>query len=110
MQKTITLRTNYNNKLACSCFAHIDLAPAAGIPESTLNTTVFEIRTSDNSHPPVKAKLINLIRVPLWKVCDALSYPSHGMDSLSFQEWMLQNNNVDFEKQMAVYYYQRIEQ
>lgn len=108
MQKVITFKTNYNNKLACQCFPHIDIAPAGGIPESKLNDTIIEIRTADNSHPPVKTKLINLIRLKLWQVSDALSYPSHGMDSTAFQEWMITHNDISFDKSMAVYFYQKI--
>lgn len=108
MLKIITFKTNYNNKLDCKCFPHIDIAPNTGIPESKLSDTVIEIRTADNSHPPVKTKLVNLLRLPLWQVNDALTYPSHGCNSTSFQEMMVMENSADFDKQMAVYFYERI--
>jgi hypothetical protein len=107
-QKIINLKTNYNNKLHCNCFPHIDLAPAAGVRESLIENTVFEIRTVDGSHPPVKTKLVTLIRIPLWKISDALSYPSHGIDSVSFQEKMVAENSFTHDKEMAVYFYQRL--
>lgn len=111
MHKTITLKTNYNQKIGCDNFLHIDLAPAGGIPESKLNGTVIEIRTMDNSHPPVKTKLVNLVRLPLWKICDLISYPSHGMDSVSFQAWMVENNEkLNADSPLAVYFYQRIKE
>lgn len=108
MLKIITLKTNYNNKLHCKCFPHIDIAPAGGIPESKMNDTIIEIRTADNSHPPVKTKLINLLRLPLWQVSDVITYPSHGCDSTSFQEMMVLENNADFNKPMAVYFYEKV--
>jgi hypothetical protein len=108
MTKIITLKTNYNTKLECKCFVHIDIAPTDRIPESKLEETVIEIRTADNSHPPVKTKLVNLLRLPLWQVSDAITYPSHGMDSTTFQEMMVVDNNADFNKAMAVYFYERI--
>jgi hypothetical protein len=108
MQKVITFKTNYNNKLGCKVFPHIDVAPATGIPESKLEERIIEIRTADNSHPPVKTKLINLLRLPLWQVSDALTYPSHGMDSTAFQEMMILNNDITPDKPMAVYFYEKI--
>ncbi|HEU4574613.1 MAG TPA: hypothetical protein VFS36_06385 [Chitinophagaceae bacterium] len=109
-QKTITFQTNYNNKMNCRCFTHIDDAPAKGIPESVMNDTVFEIRTADNSHPPVKTKMVSLVRLPLWRVSDVLSYPSHGMDSVTFQEKMVIEKGLHADKEMAVYFYQKIEE
>lgn len=109
MQKVITLKTNYNTKLDCKCFVHIDIAPAGGIPESKMDDTIIEIRTADNSHPPVKTKLVNLLRLPLWKISDAVTYPSHGMDSTAFQEMMiLTSDHMSPDKAMAVYFYERI--
>jgi hypothetical protein len=73
-----------------------------------MEETIIEIRTADHSHPPVKTKLVNLSRMALWQLSDALTFPSHGVDSTSFQEMMMINENADFNKQMAVYFYQRI--
>jgi hypothetical protein len=108
MTKIITFQTNYNNKMGCECFTHIDVAPASRIPESRLEDTTIEIRTADQSHPPVKAKLIDLIRIPLGGITDYLTYPSHGVDSRSFQDKMVTENQFTREKQMAVYFYKRI--
>lgn len=108
MQKTITFKTNYNTKLECKCFVHIDIAPVGGITESKMSESIIEIRTADNSHPPVKTKLVNLLRLQLWQINDALTYPSHGMDSTAFQEMMVIDNQADFNKPMAVYFYERI--
>ena len=41
--------TNHNNKLACDCMIHIELAPAGGIGESVLEETIFEFRTQDHN-------------------------------------------------------------
>jgi hypothetical protein len=107
--KVITFKTNYNNKMDCKCFPHIDIAPVGGIPESKMEETVIEIRTADNSHAPVKTKLVNLLRLPLWQINDALTYPSHGVDSTTFQEMMVVDNHADFSKSMAVYFYERLQ-
>jgi hypothetical protein len=110
MHKTITFQTNYNNKLHCDCFTHIDVAPTAGIPGSKLEETVVEIRTADNTHPSVKTKLVDIIRLPLWRISDCLSYPSHGIDSADFQHMMITNNEkVNADTAMAVYFYKKIQ-
>lgn len=104
----VTLRTNYNNKLDCLCFCHIDAAPGKPITETDLSTAVFEIRTVDNSHPPVKARLINLLRVPLKGLTDHLTLPSHGMNANEYYDWILSHKpNYDCDSQMAVYFYKR---
>lgn len=109
MHKIINFKTNYNNKLDCRCFTHIDVASGNGITESQANNTVFEIHTVDKSHPPVKVKIIDIIRTPLWRICNALSYPSHGMESTAFQEMMiLSSESMNMDKQMAVYFYEKI--
>lgn len=110
MIKTITFKTNYNNKLHCQCFTHIDIAPPGGIPESRMEDTVIEVKTADNSYPVIKTKLVNMIRLPLWKISDCLSFPSHGLDSVEFQTMMVGNNEkVNADTPMAVYFYCKLQ-
>jgi hypothetical protein len=109
MSKTIYLPTNFNNKLACDFFIHIDEAPRSGIPESKLENTVIEIRTSDNSHPPVKTKMKDIIRLPLGDLSSALTWQSHGIDSIGFVKTTIQHKpKLNIKSPMAVYFYQRI--
>lgn len=109
MSKTIYLPTNYNNKLACHCFIHIDLAPLGPVIESKIETTPIEIRTSDNSHPPVTVKLNDLLRLPLNDVAAIFTWPSHGMDKLGYiSHLLLQKPNINNSTPMAVYFYKKI--
>jgi hypothetical protein len=110
MNKTIYLPTNFNNKLACSCFIHVDEAPRSGIPESRLEETVIEIRTSDNSHPPVKTKLFDIIRLKLGDLPTSLTWQSHAVDAITFAEKLLTDKpKLNTSTPMAVYFYQRID-
>lgn len=107
--KTLYFQTNYNNKLACNCFIHIDLAPRTGIPERQLNESVFEIRTTDNSHPPVQVKLFDLARMPLERITSCLSWTSHAMDTFDFIRWFLtEKPGNTLRTEMGIYFYQRI--
>lgn len=108
--KTIYLKTNYNNKLACSGFVHIDVAPKEFISESKLAALDLEIRTADNSHPPVKVKLVDLLRVELFHLSSVMTYPSHGVDAFTFAEKLMkENSELKTTSPMAVYYYVRQE-
>ena len=107
--KTIYWQSNYNNKLACDCFLHIDLAPKETIPESKFEKIEVEIRTSDNSHPPTAAKLKDILRLPLKDISAVFTWPSHGLDRLSFINFILQQNRkINNETPMAIYYYEKL--
>lgn len=101
---TMYLKTNYNNKMGCRGFIHVDRAPKNPIPASKLGQ-LREIRTADNSHPPVQMQILALTRFQLGEIIDLLSIPSHGMDAVDFINWWKQENNEDEETEMAVYYY-----
>lgn len=103
--QTMYLKTNYNNKLGCHSFLHIDRAPKDPIPSSKLGE-VREIRTADNSHPPVLKKIMALTRFKLGEMIDCFSMPSHGMDACDFINWWKKENNETEGTELAVYYYQ----
>lgn len=110
MTKKITILTNYNNKLQCGSFIHIDLAPTQGIPESVLENTEVELHTRDNSHPPVKARLMDICRLELHQLHSLATWQSHGMDHLKFREWITQQNpSLTIASKMCIYYYQKID-
>jgi hypothetical protein len=104
--KTLFFQTNYNNKLACQCFIHIDVAPKVRIPESQLERPL-EIRTADNSHPPIQAKIVDMLRLPLRDITSIFSWPSHGLDSLNFKLWMMEKQ-TPADQEMAVYFYSKM--
>lgn len=102
-----TFDTNYNGKLACQKFLHIDKAPAQGIPESKLAALEVEISTADGSHPPVKAKVVDIARVPLYLLSNILTWQSHGIvaaELISQQEKL----GMEATQPMAVYLYQKL--
>ncbi len=109
MSKTIYIPTNYNNKLACDCFLHIDMAPLGPVIETKIQNTPIEIRTADNSHPPVTVKLNDLLRLPLHDISALFTWPSHAMDKLTYISHLLtQKPNINNTTPMAVYFYQKI--
>src|SRR3954463_2206326 len=85
--KISRLTTNFNNKLECNRFIHLDTAPKGGMPESLLENTVYEIRTDDHSHPPISVKLKDLLRIKLSEINSAITWQSHGMELFEYIDW-----------------------
>jgi hypothetical protein len=108
--KTVNFRTNYNNKLACPYFIHLDIAPARGsVPESVLDNTLIVISTMDGSHAPVRTRLHDLSRFPLKDLHDNLVLLSHGMTKDKFLDLLLAKKGVTLDTELAVYYYHQVE-
>jgi hypothetical protein len=108
--KTVNFRTNYNNKLDCPYFIHLDVAPPQGsVSESVLDNTFIVISTIDGSHPPVKTKLYDLARFPLKNLHDNLVLLSHGMTKDQFLDMLLKKKGVTADTEMAVYYYHQVD-
>jgi hypothetical protein len=108
--KTVNFRTNYNNKLACPYFIHLDVAPARGsVTDSILDTTLIVISTMDGSHPPVRTKLYDLSRFALKDLHDNLALLSHGMTRDQFLDIMLKKKGVTADTELAVYFYHQVE-
>ncbi len=102
----INFRTNYNNKLACPHFIHLDIAPRNPIPESKLDSTVIEIATTDQSHPPVQKKCVDLARVKFKDVSGIFFYVSHGMTRDQYlQLAAAEKKQITGDTEMAIYYY-----
>lgn len=107
--KRIVLQTNYNGKLHCDTFTHIDVAPKGTITESIAENLVAEIYCKDNSHPPVKAKLVDLLRLPLHQLSMVLTWPSHGMTFPQYLDWITARSpSITLHTPMAIYFYQKI--
>lgn len=105
--KVITIPTNYNNKMGCDCFPHIDIAPRQPVPESRLHSTTIELRTADNSHPPVKVRVMDICRMPLNKVPLYAAWLSHGMDDQQLRATFFAAGYPP-QTEIAIYYYQKL--
>ena len=104
--KRIYWPTNFNNKLSCKSFIHIDKAPEGLVPVSKWGCEVT-ICTKDNSHPPVVAILHSMIGGTIDEICyDSNTFASHGMDRDSFREyWKTTHPEHEKGNRMAVYFY-----
>lgn len=108
---TITIPTNYNNKLGCERFIHIQVAPKHGIPESVANSTEIIIYTADQSHPPVTVKIYDAARVPFKHLPESWITLSHAMTTEQFHNMVLENvPGIGPETSMAIFFYQKIHQ
>lgn len=102
----INFRTNYNNKLACPHFIHLDVAPPGPVPESKLENTVIVISTLDQSHPPVEKKVVDLLRIKFDDVTGLITHISHGMTKEEFVQLAAkEKKSITKETLMAIYYY-----
>lgn len=107
--KTILFETNYNGKLACDRFVHIDLAPEKQVPMHVMEKTVIQIQVADQSHPPVHVKVDSIIPFRLGELSNIHTWPSHGMDNAQFLERQHLKKAINRETQFAVYYYRRVD-
>ena len=106
--RKLMLQTNYNHKLPCNGFVHIDHAPAYGIPESDLGKS-YLIETRDESSPAVTVVLDSLIRFTLKETYDIYTIPSHGLLAKAFIEaWLKMHPEDTLETWLAAYFYFRV--
>ena len=97
--------TNYNNKLECKKFVHLDFAPKQGIPESRFPQAV-RITTKDNSAPPKECFLVDMYRIKMKNVVDFFTLLSHDKPAKEFiEEKMNADKRINWETEMAVYMY-----
>lgn len=105
----ITWDTNYNNKLQCQAFIHIDLAPTTIPQRDKVEGITIEIATADGSHPTIKAQLLDMLFFKISQCPNAYTLPSHGLTNTDFCHYILnKHKNLSFNSQLAVYYYQKI--
>lgn len=104
----LSIESNFNNKLSCGSFMHVDTAPNAGVPESKMNQ-LYTMITRDGSHPPVTVRLFSITRMKMEQLRDCFTVPSHGMEAAEFATWFMQKHpEAGWDYPLAVYYY-RIE-
>jgi hypothetical protein len=109
-EKNLRFKTNYNNKMDCNWIPHLGLAPKNGVPESTMKATVFVIDTEDNSHPPIRAQLNDLVRIPLEKLPESFVNISHAMEMKEYLDQLFKDNpGITPQTELAMYYYKKIE-
>lgn len=108
--RTVTWETNYNNKMGCAGFVHIDLAPSKKPVRSEVEKTVIEIYTADKSHPPIKAIVFDMFFFKLKNVNCFISLASHGLDEMEFVNFMFEKygDKINMNTEVAVYYYKRV--
>ncbi len=108
MYKTITWETNFNNKMVCDAFVHIDIAPRRKPLHSELDRTIVEIRTADQSHPPTKNRLYDMLFIPFKELSDQLAFSSHGMTAMELANYFFnkhQSENFSWNTEVAIYFY-----
>lgn len=121
--RVITWETNFNLKLGCKAFIHVDLAPSnanmqlinpehqATTPDHLLRKMVvdklIEIRTADKSHPPVLAYIKDMLIISYQRISDHTAWCSHGMNDMDLADYFFNKYHPDFSwtTQMAVYFY-----
>lgn len=108
--KTIVWDTNFNNKLLCNAFVHIDLPPRERPTRAALAEMLVEIRTADRSHPPVLVRITDLLIEETWLFGDSVTLPSHGMQAEEFHQWFLQTNRLrpDDNRKLCLWQYKRV--
>lgn len=107
-KRVITIDTNFNGKMDCQHFIHLDLAPMGRLTEEIADKNLIEIKTKDGSHPPVVCRLVDLARFPLVKTNQAFTMVSHGMMANEFINYtMAKYQNVTPSTEMAIYCYKK---
>ncbi len=104
--------TNYNNKLGCDAFIHIDLKGRKMPERSQLENMLFKISTKDGSHEPVIMQMYDIIFFPLRDLPDQMAMPSHGITAVELCQKLMNKNHtwLRFETEIACYYYKKINQ
>lgn len=105
IERELTIKTNFNKKLDCEIFIHIQSPMNTGVAL----TSVFKIKTADNSHEPVKAKIIDSCKLPLAEITSRFTYLSHAMFAEEFKEVVKKADpKVTDDTELAVYFYKKI--
>jgi hypothetical protein len=121
--RIVTWETNFNHKLGCKAFIHVDLAPSNAnismINKNHVQVTedfilrkqvvdkLIEIRTADKSHPAVKAYVKDMLLIPYQRISDMIAWSSHGMNDMDLANYFFNKYHPDFSwtTEMAVYFY-----
>lgn len=106
-EKEITIETNFNKKLDCDRFIHIQPPWQNGITEHQ----PIRIITRDGSHPPVSAVIFDSVKQKLCDLSATFIYLSHGIDPEEYHQVLKQKAPlIKPETEMAIYFYKKINQ
>ena len=104
-QKEITIETNFNKKLDCDVFIHIQPPWQQGINRSTQ----IRIITRDRSHDPVTAVVIDSVKQTFANLNATFIYLSHGIDPVEFRNTLQKKvPNIQPDTELAIYFYKKI--
>ena len=108
--KVIQWETNYNNKMHCFSFPHVDLAPKSLPIRSKLESTIIEIRTKDNSHNPIKRVVYDLLIIKVKELNDMMAMMSHDMTASDLIDHLFEihGNNFSLDASLCIYFYQSV--
>lgn len=102
--------TNFNHKLDCDIFLHLDRPPKENIPFAELQKLEVIAKAKDGSHPGTKRKLVDIAYCSFGSIPNLVTYASHGMDKLEYYLWLQRKDpSVNSETKMAIYFYQKID-
>jgi hypothetical protein len=104
-EREVVMRTNFNKKLDCDIFIHIQPPLRPGVAANT----IFLIKTADNSHTPVKAKIFDSLHQPLASLSSIFIYLSHGMYPEEFREAVRKTDAaITDDTILSVYFYRKL--
>jgi hypothetical protein len=108
--KEITWETNYNNKMECKSFPHIDIIPDQLEPRSIVESRIIKINTKDGSHQPVQKRIYDILILPLKEVPDIFAMMSHNMTRVQLIKHFLSvyGSLINEEKKIGIYYYEDV--
>jgi hypothetical protein len=109
-EKEMVWNTNYNGKMACDGFVHVDFKPGVMPSFESLEHIVFKISTKDGSHPSIKVKMVNIMAFELKRLTDQIAIPSHGITAMELASQLIDRNpnRINFETEFAIYFYKKI--
>jgi ABC-type histidine transport system ATPase subunit len=109
-KKELILAKNQNRKMSCPFFCHIQIAASnGGIPESVAENTVFLVTTSDGSHEPIEARLLDSVRCQLKDISSSFTWMSHAMSREEFIiEVLTKVKNTTMDTIMVIYFYKNL--
>lgn len=105
----LIFQTNYANKLSLPIFYHLDLAPAQMPIRSKVESTIFNITTADNTHPPVQVQITDIRLIDWNQVTSYLTQLSYGLDLEQFADYIFTKHPYHKLSRniMALYTYQK---
>lgn len=106
--RKITFETDYNHKLDSDTFVHVTQVMAPSIPESSLVEPI-QLVVLDNPARLMTVKVVDFHRLPLCKLVNAYTLPSHGLYATDFIEWYLNRYpTATPDTTMAVYFFKKV--